>query len=114
MDQSLDLADLAKLKEAFKQAFADGEPPLKTTEQLQEFVDDKLGIVSKLVSSAAEDKPLTQIMLENAGVQIRSQCDDYSPVQMQLQMVGMWDSKLDLEQYADTQNSYIGSKFIEW
>ena len=110
----MDKDDLLKLKEAFKQASERGKPPLKTTADLQEFVDDKLGIVSKLVSSAVEDKLITQIMLENAGVQIRSQCDDYSTVQMELQMMGMWDSKLDLKQYEDTKNSYIGSKFIEW
>ena len=107
--------ELKELTDAFKQTPKDELP--RTTTGLQEFVDKYVNVASTVatVIDAAldDDKQLTQEVLESAGVMIRP-TQDLSRKEIELHMAGLWDRSLDVQQYEDTKNSYIGSKFILW
>lgn len=107
--------ELQELTNAFKHCPKEELPC--TTTALQEFVDKYVNTpstVANVIEAAIDDdKQLTQEILENAGVMIRP-VPDASRKEIQLHMAGLWDSSLDMQQYEDTKNSYIGSKFILW
>lgn len=103
--------ELANLSAAFQQCEDDKLP--KTIDQLQEFVDEKLGVVPTIINAAKKNK-LTLAMLESAGVQFRQKSKEHSNNWMELHSAGLWQSSEDAQRFEDSKNSYIGTKFIEW
>jgi len=104
---------LIAMSKTLKRLPTDERP--KTSEELQKFVDESTGVVSKAVDTAIDDsKHLTQRMLEAAGVVIRSPIQEVTTEEMKLRHQGLWHHSEDIEKYEDTKNSYLGSKFIQW